>query len=65
MRKLALALPAAVAAVLVAVSLSAGSSHREAANTARAFGGRVRFSHFPIAGLCPNGARDTLRPPAG
>jgi hypothetical protein len=34
MRKLALALPAALAAVLVAVALSAGSSHREAPNTA-------------------------------
>jgi hypothetical protein len=34
MRKLALALPAAVAAVLVAVAISAGSSHREAPNTA-------------------------------
>src|SRR5438034_1082651 len=34
MRKLALALPAAVAAVLVAVALSVGSSHREAPNTA-------------------------------
>src|SRR3954465_7168581 len=33
MRKLALALPAALAAVLVAVALSAGSSHREAPNT--------------------------------
>src|SRR5438067_1742398 len=34
MRKLALALPAAVAAVLVAVAMSVGSSHREAPNTA-------------------------------
>src|SRR5437773_6627372 len=34
MRKLALALPAAMAAVLVAVALSVGSSHREAPNTA-------------------------------
>ena len=34
MRKLALALPAALAALLVAVALSAGSSHREAPNTA-------------------------------
>src|SRR5438874_3444399 len=34
MRKLALALPAAVAAVLVAVAMSIGSSHREAPNTA-------------------------------
>src|SRR5438105_9800338 len=34
MRKLALAFPAAVVAVLVAVSMSAGSSHREAPNTA-------------------------------
>jgi hypothetical protein len=33
MRKLALALPAALAAILVAVALSAGSSHREAPNT--------------------------------
>src|SRR5205085_2803905 len=32
--KLALALPAAVAAVLVAVAMSVGSSHREAPNTA-------------------------------
>ena len=34
MRKLALALTAAMAAVLVAVSMSTGSSHREAPNTA-------------------------------
>jgi hypothetical protein len=34
MRKLALALPAALAAVLVAVAMSIGSSHREAPNTA-------------------------------
>src|ERR687885_1802800 len=34
MRKLALALPAALAAVLVAVAMSVGSSHREAPNTA-------------------------------
>src|SRR5256714_2674012 len=34
MRELALALPAAVAAVLVAVAMSVGSSHREAPNTA-------------------------------
>src|SRR5205823_14674835 len=34
MRKLALALPAAAAALLVAVSIGAGSSHREAPNTA-------------------------------
>src|SRR5256714_4321343 len=34
MRKLALARPAAVAAVLVAVAMSVGSSHREAPNTA-------------------------------
>src|SRR5438270_12917765 len=35
MRKLALALPAAIAAVLVAVAMSLGSSHREAPNTAQ------------------------------
>jgi hypothetical protein len=34
MRKLALALPAALAAVLVAVAMSIGSSHREGPNTA-------------------------------